>query len=150
MKSIRQMAQALVWFTVALPMLLSTAGLAIDGGVLLSSRRQLQSVADGAARAGATQLDVQRLRSTAGANVELDRSMAVRAAQAYLSDALLSRIGIQEVPSTTIEVTDRTVHVEIHATLRTAFLRIIHLDSVPVRASADASVQAGIRDGSGG
>ena len=46
----RSAAQALVWLTLALPLFVSIAGLAIDGGVLLASRRQLQSVADGAAR----------------------------------------------------------------------------------------------------
>jgi uncharacterized membrane protein len=53
----RSVAQALIWFTLMLPLFVSMAGLAIDGGVLLASRRQLQSVADGAARAGATRLD---------------------------------------------------------------------------------------------
>ena len=64
----RSIAQALVWFTLALPLFMSIAGLAIDGGALLASRRQMQSVADGAARAGATRLDVNRLRGSGGTN----------------------------------------------------------------------------------
>src|SRR5258707_14783531 len=81
-------AQALVWFTLALPMFVSIAGLAIDGGVLLASRRQLQSVADGAARAGATRLDLERLRSSGGADVQLDQALALEAASIYLDERL--------------------------------------------------------------
>src|SRR5256885_6317416 len=84
----RSAAQALVWFTVALPLFLSITGLAIDGGVLLASRRQLQSVADGAARAGATRLDLDRLRSSAGAEVQLNQALAREAASIYLDERL--------------------------------------------------------------
>src|SRR5438067_11874096 len=80
----RSAAQALVWLTLALPLFVSIAGLAIDGGVLLASRRQLQSVADGAARAAATRLDLDRLRSSGGADVQLEHALALEAAAAYL------------------------------------------------------------------
>src|SRR5437870_2850130 len=81
-------AQALVWLTLALPMFVSIAGLAIDGGVLLASRRQLQSAADGAARAGATRLDLERLRGSGGTDVQLDQALALEATSTYLSDRL--------------------------------------------------------------
>src|SRR5439155_24331327 len=81
-------AQALVWLTLALPLFVSIAGLAIDGGVLLASRRQLQSVADGAARAGATRLDLERLRASGGADIQLDAALALEAASTYLDDRL--------------------------------------------------------------
>ena len=84
----RSAAQALVWLTLALPMFVSIAGLAIDGGVLLASRRQLQSVADGAARAGATRLDLDRLRGSGGADVQLDQGLALEAASTYLAERL--------------------------------------------------------------
>ena len=58
----RSPAQALLWMTVAIPLFLTMGGLAIDGGAVLDSRRDLQSLADGAARAGATRLDMDRLR----------------------------------------------------------------------------------------
>ena len=144
-------AQALLWFTVAVPLFVAVAGLAIDGGLLLSSRRQLQSVADGAARAGATQLDKARLRSSGGADVQLDTSVASRTARAYIDtafgDAAASWSGS---PETNVESGPRRVHVWIRATLQTAFLRIVHIDSVPVEASAFADVEFGIHDGGGG
>jgi Flp pilus assembly protein TadG len=142
-------AQALVWFAVALPMFLAIAGLAIDGGILLTSRRQVQSVADGAARAGATRLDLDRLRSSGGADVELDRVLAREATSAYLDERLAREVDWQAAPTALVEIGARRVHVVIQGTLHTAFLRVVHIESVPVSASAFADVQYGIRDGSG-
>jgi len=144
-------AQALVWLTLALPVFVSLAGLAIDGGVLVTSRRELQSVADGAARAGATRLDATRLRNSGGSDVALDQTLAADAARAYLHDALSgSTLGWRSPPAGQIDVGVRRIHVSVRASLNTAFLRIVHVDSVPVEASSFADVQFGIHDGSGG
>jgi Flp pilus assembly protein TadG len=146
----RSSAQALIWFTVALPMFVSIAGLAIDGGALLASRRELQSVADGAARAGATRLDLARLRASGGAEVQLDQRLALDAARTYLDQRLAAELVWQAAPRTLVEVEARRVHVLIQGTLPTAFLRVVHVDSVPVEASSFADVEYGIRDGAGG
>lgn len=146
----RLAAQALVWFTVTLPLLLALGGLAIDGGVLLSSRRELQSVADGAARAGATRLDRQRLRVSGGGDVQLDQALAVATARDYVAASVGQNLGWQAPPSTQIDVSSRRVHVVVQASVGTAFLRIVHIDQVPLAASAFADVQFGIRDGGGG
>jgi Flp pilus assembly protein TadG len=146
----RSRAQALLWFTLALPMFLSMAGLAIDGGVLLASRRQLQSVADGAARAGATRLDLDRLRGSGGADVQLDQRLAANAARGYLDERLIRELQWQTNPTVQVEAGPRRVHVAVQGTVRTAFLRVVHIDSVPVEASAFADVQFGIRSGAGG
>jgi Flp pilus assembly protein TadG len=145
----RSAAQALVWLTLALPMFVSIAGLAIDGGVLLTSRRQLQSVADGAARAGATRLDMDRLRASGGADVQLDQVVALAAARTYIDDGLEEDWTWQSPPTSQIEVSSRRVRVLIQGTLRTAFLRVLHIDGVAVSASAFADVEFGIRDGRG-
>src|SRR6266852_5071036 len=123
-------AQALVWLTLALPLFISVAGLAIDGGVLLASRRQLQSVADGAARAGATRLDLDRLRSSGGADVQLDQTLARQAAASYLDERLARELAWQAAPTTYVDTAARRVHVVIQGTMRTAFLRVVHIDSV--------------------
>jgi Flp pilus assembly protein TadG len=150
-RSSRCRAQALLWLTLAVPLLVSTAGLAIDGGVLLNSRRQLQSVADGAARAAATRLDMALLRASGGTDVQLDRALATAAARTYIDQAIAVNWNTdQPEPQAEVEVGPRRVHVLIHAGLRTAFLRIAHIDEVPVEASAFADVQFGIRDGGGG
>ncbi len=143
-------AQALVWLTLSLPLFVSIAGLAIDGGVLLASRRQLQSVADGAARAGATRLDLDRLRGSGGADVQLDQARALEAASAYLDERLAHELAWQVSPITHVDIGTRRVHVLIQGTLRTAFLRVAHIDSVAVEASAFADVQYGIHAGGGG
>ena len=147
---IRARAQALLWLTLAVPLFVSIAGLAIDGGVLLSSRRELQSTADGAARAGATRLDKSRLRASGGADVQLDPVLARQAAVTYANAALSTQAEIwQTLPDIQVDVGERRVHVSIRATLQPAFLRIVHIDQVPVEATADADAQFGIRDGSG-
>jgi uncharacterized membrane protein len=141
----------MLWFTVAVPLFVAIAGLAIDGGMLLSSRRQLQSVADGAARAGATRLDMARLRASDGTDVQLDSMSAQNAAHDYVDHAFGSvPADLQEPPQTSIDIGPRRVHVLIRATLATAFLRIVRIDTVPVEASAFADVQFGIHDGAGG
>src|SRR5438477_1755106 len=105
----RSAAQALVWLTLALPLFVSIAGLAIDGGLLLASRRQLQSVADGAARAGATRLDLNRLRGSGGADVQLDRSLALDATRSYLDERLTHDLAWESTPSARVEVDTRRV-----------------------------------------
>jgi Flp pilus assembly protein TadG len=146
----RSNAQALVWFTLALPLFLSIAGLAIDGGVLLASRRQLQSVADGAARAGATRLDLDRLRGSGGAEVQLDPRLARSATWSYLDERLARELDWQAQPTAHVDVGARRVHVVIQGTLHTTFLRVVHIDSVPVAASAFADLEYGIHSGGGG
>jgi Putative Flp pilus-assembly TadE/G-like len=147
----RSAAQALIWLTLMVPVFVSIAGLAIDGGVLLMSRRHLQSVADGAARAGATRLDMARLRDSAGSEIQLDQTGAAEAARAYLRDSLGDAGPTwQAPPDVQVDVGLRRVHVFIRASVRTAFLRIAHIDAAPVEASAFADVQYGIRDGGGG
>src|SRR5258708_12597521 len=128
----RSAAQALVWLTLALPMFVSIAGLAIDGGVLLTSRRQLQSVADGAARAGATRLDASRLRNSGGTDVELDHALAFDAARKYVYDALSpATLSCQSAPDAQVEVGARRVPASIKPSLTTAFLPIVPIHNMP-------------------
>lgn len=146
----RSRGQALVWMTLMLPLFLSVAGLALDGGLLLITHRQLQSVADGAARAGATRLDVDRLRSSGGIDVQLDQAVAREVALTYIDDALRQQRRPVDGVTATLGVTSRRVDVTVQGTVRTAFLRIAHIDSVPLLAGAEANVQYGIHDGQGG
>ena len=145
----RSAAQALLWFALAVPLFVSIAGLAIDGGMLLTARRQVQSVADGAARAGATRLDLMRLRDSGGADVQLDTARAIETATSYLNERLPIELTWQAAPQLQVESSVRRVHVVVRGTLRTAFLRVIHIDNVPVEASAFADVRYGIHSGGG-
>lgn len=62
--------------------LLGITALVIDGGVMFSARRNLQGLADSAARAGAMALDIGTLRSNDA--VKLDPDAARQAARDYL------------------------------------------------------------------
>lgn len=137
--------QALVWLTLMLPVFVSIAGLAIDGAVLLTARREAQSVADGAARAGATEIDVAALRASGGDQVRLDAARARQRASAYLSDNLAREVSWQAQPSTEVQVGSQGVQVTITGEIRTAFLRAVHIDNFPIQASATANVQHGIQ-----
>jgi uncharacterized membrane protein len=140
----------LVWLTVAMPLFISSAGLAVDGGMLLASRRELQSVADGAARAGATRLELARLRGSGGTDVQLDQTRARQAVEGYLAERFAGGLTQRTTPAARIDVGPRRVHVLIRGTMPTAFLRIARIERVPVEASAIADVQYGIHDGAGG
>jgi hypothetical protein len=147
----RQSGQALLFLTLTVPLVVSMAGLAIDGGVLLTSHRQLQSVVDAAARAGATRLDMARFRASAGADIQLDPVVADQTARDYIDRALSD--GPQAwsgAPDEQVDVGPRRVHVRIQTNFQTAFLRIVRIDQVPVEASAFADIQFGIHDGGGG
>src|SRR5919106_418235 len=65
--------------------LLAMAALVVDGGVLFAARRDLQGLADGAARAGAMAVDVETLRETEEVRLEPEEAEAV--ASGYLQAA---------------------------------------------------------------
>jgi Flp pilus assembly protein TadG len=106
--------QILVLTVVVALALLAILGLVADGGLLLARHRQLQGVADAAARAGAAQLDEPSYRASNGATARLDPSLAEAAAGRYLhtvgfggqasitATTTLVRIGLSEVVRPTI------------------------------------------------
>lgn len=63
--------------------LLVVAGLVIDGGDVLATRREAANVAESAARAGAQALDTTGARTSGGA--PLDAPSAIARAQTYLA-----------------------------------------------------------------
>jgi hypothetical protein len=138
-------AQAFVYLALTLPVFVAMVGLAIDGALLLTARRELQSVVDGAARAGATRLDMASLRGGGGGEVKLDPLAARTASMGYLEQQLASDIAWQAPPNARVEVGRVRVRVAVEGELRTAFLRVVGVDRVPVAAAADADVQYGIR-----
>jgi Flp pilus assembly protein TadG len=137
-------AQAFVYLAVTLPVFVAMVGLAIDGALLLTARRELQSAVDGAARAGATRLDMASLRG-GGGEVKLDPLAARTASMSYLEQQLATDIAWQAPPNARVEVGRVRVRVAVEGELRTAFLRVVGMDRVPVAAAADADVQYGIR-----
>src|SRR5438045_9354263 len=77
--------QVIVWVAVMLPLFLSVVGLAVDAGSVFAGRRELQNTADGAARAGAGQIDVNAYRQSSDGALVLDGARARQAAADYLA-----------------------------------------------------------------
>lgn len=135
----REPAQALVWVAVMLPLFLSVIGLAFDGGMLFNARRSLQSVADGAARIGAMQVDQTAVR--AGGAVVLDPIMAREAASAYLAR---QRPGLNG----TVAADPQQVVVQVRRDIPTGFIQLVGVETIPVDAVATGRPCSGIDRGS--
>jgi Flp pilus assembly protein TadG len=67
--------------------LLAILGLVADGGLLFARHRELQAIADAAARAGAGQLDEATYRASSGRTAQLDPTQAREAAARHLRAA---------------------------------------------------------------
>ena len=80
-------------FAVLMIMLLGLSGLAMDGGQLFLARRDTQSLADAAARAGAAQLDQVAARINPDSPPQIDPIEATDAAETYIADARPERLG---------------------------------------------------------
>lgn len=134
--------QALVWVAVMLPLFLSVIGLSIDAGTVFDARRQLQNVADAAARAGAMQIDQNAYRASSGATVALDPAAARQAALQY--------VGSQGGGFTaTVDVAPQRVLVHVSQNVPTSFLRLVGIGTVRISATAPATPRFGIQRGNG-
>lgn len=124
--------QVLILVAMLLLGLVAVIGLATDGGIVFAHRRDLQNLADGAALAGAMQVDGEAYRGEG--TVRLDPPAARRAAEAYLSGT-----------DVTAEVTAATdgVEVQVQRRAETGFLRLIGIDGVTISARALAAPRGG-------
>ena len=129
--------QAIVWVAMCLPLLVSVVGLSLDSGTVFAARRELQNVADAAARAGATQVDVERYRQSGGTSVVLEPNRARSAAAAVLASQDVHIRG-------TVAADSRRVVVEVHRDVPTAFLRLAGISTVDIAATAPAEVRFGV------
>lgn len=82
--------------------LVMVAGMAYDGGQIVAAQASARDLAAGAARAGAQEVDVDRLRSTGDA--VLDPGRATAAAQGFLDQAGYTGTVRVEGPSITVAV----------------------------------------------
>jgi len=118
-------AQAVVWVAVLLPaFFLPVLGLSIDASVLFDARRDLQNVADAAARVGAMEIDRDFLVAPGNptGQIRLDEQAARAETVRYLRDRahLDDRGGSWERP----EVSNDTVSVTVKRELKPPFLRL--------------------------
>jgi len=134
MNDYRQRAQAIVWLAAMLPFLLAIVGVALDGALLLSARRDLQDVADAAARAGAAQVDLDQLRSDS--SIVLRPEVARQAAYAYAV--------YEGVVPERIDADQTRIVVQVRRDVPTAFVRVLRITSMPVEARGAARPRAGV------
>jgi len=128
------------FIAVLLPALLVLAGLAIDGGQVLVVRRETQALADGAARAGAAEIDEAAARIDPSVPIVLDPAQAAAAATAYIAEvAPTAQIVVTQVDPTHIAV--RVTSAPVHITL----LQLAWVGpTVRVQASGTAEPRTGI------
>lgn len=115
--------------------LLAVAALVVDGGVLFAARRDVQGLADGAARAGAMAVDEDWLRETE--EVRLDPGKAEGSARAYLGAA-----GFGGAASVDADILSVTVH--LSDARSTVMMGLLGVDSVHVEAQGIARPRTGI------
>ena len=116
--------------------LLAVAGLVIDGGMMFSARRQVQSLADGAARAGAMAVDEPLLRSNGGTAIPLNPGEAKLAARDYLEAAAFD--GLSEVVASPDAVT-----VRLSTDRRTVLMSLVGVRHFEAKASSTAGPRSG-------
>lgn len=115
--------------------LLGITALVIDGGIMFSARRDLQALADSAARAGAMALDVNTLRSDD--EVRLEPGAARAAARDYLRTAGFN--GRSTISADTLRVT-----VDLQQDRPTAMMGLLGIREMRTEARAVARPRAGI------
>ncbi len=135
-----QLGQVIVWTAVMLPLFLSVVGLAADGGVVFSARRELQNVADSAARAGAMQVDQQVYRESSGATVVLDLDAARQVAAEYV-------VSQDSGLAAAITADPQQIVVQVGREVPMTFLRMVGINTVSIVATASAGVRYGIGRG---
>lgn len=116
--------------------LVAVVGLVTDGGMVFTQRRDLQNVADAAAAAGASQIDEDAYRRSAGETVILDESAAYDAATRYLDDEGDLEYAVMVAPT--------RVDVSVSREATTGFLRVLGIDGVEIDATSTAEPRYGI------
>lgn len=123
------------FFLIMAVALLLCAGLVVDGGTTLVSRREAFTTADQAARAGAQAVSASTLH---GGEIALDPSLAVQAAQSYLQRT--GRTGQVAVDGSRVTVT-------VEVPQRLFLLSIAGMNDRSVRGVGVATLQRGVDTG---
>lgn len=131
--------QVLLWLVILLPVAFGSLGLAVDGGLLFLARREAQHVADGAARAGAAEIDQVAYVASDGERVVLDAGAARAAIRAYLAAA--------DWPDARAEIGATAVRVEARGRVRLAFLGLFGVPDPDVAAVSVAAPFYGLGSG---
>lgn len=123
---------------VVLFVVLAFAGLAVDGTRLMLARRDLQTLADSAALAGASSIDEARYRASGGAEIVLDPTGARFAAAAVVSTSGWPADGRGRV-----DVTGDRVRVHLERPIGLTLLTLVGIAPPVIGASATADPRIG-------
>jgi Flp pilus assembly protein TadG len=115
--------------------LAALAGIVVDGGAKLTGDENAAAVAQEAARAGATSVDVSR--AYAAGTFAVDQQQAVTAARGYLSAAGYRQYTVAADGADAIRVT-------VRITEPAKFLSLIGIDSFTCTGTATASLVTGV------
>ena len=118
--------------------LAALAGIVVDGGAKLAADETAVALAQEAARAGATTVDVSR--AYASGSFVVDQGEALAAARSYLVTAGCDRFTVAAVGA-------RAIRVSVTITEPTRFLSLIGIDSFTSTGAATASLLTGVTGG---
>ncbi|GAA1660630.1 hypothetical protein GCM10009744_62870 [Kribbella alba] len=110
------------------------AGLVVDGGLALNKRSQLTDDAEQAARSGANAIDVDTLRGTGVLAVDPAKATAV-------ATDFLSQRGYTNI---SVVVNGNEVSTSAEASVDTAILSLVGINTFTVRGDATATPETGI------
>ena len=134
--------QILVLTVVVALALLAILGLVADGGLILARHRELQGVADAAARAAAAQLDEASYRASNGRTATLNPTQAQAAAGRYLRT---SRFGGQA----SIAATPGQVTIGLSEVVRPIIFSSVGIGPIRLAVHAVARPRTGIAQAQG-
>lgn len=124
--------QVIAFLVVMTAGFIAIAGLVDDGGRALSGHVRALDEAQAAARAGAQQINLTRLRD--GGSVGLDAPAAVEAADQYL--ATVGDAGV-------VTISGNSVHVTVAVNVPTQILGAFGVTNLTVSAQGDATAEEG-------
>lgn len=123
------------WTIFGVVLVLVLAGLVLDLGLGMSDKVRLLDVAQGAARAGAREIDLATYRATG--TVQLQPAQAAAAARSFAQQA-----GVDG--QVTASATPTAVTVTISGTRQTQLLHLVGITALPVSATATANPLTGV------
>lgn len=110
------------------------AGLVVDGGLALNKRSQLTDDAEQAARSGANAIDIIALRNSGVVRVDPDQATAI-------ATDFLSQRGYTDI---SVQVDGNEVTTSAQATVDTALLSLVGINTFTVKGDATAMPETGI------
>jgi uncharacterized membrane protein len=129
-----EQGQAAVLLIGVLALAVAFVGVAVDGARLFTARRDLSSVADSAALAGASAIDENVYRASMGRDIRIDEQGAREAAVAVVAGA-----GLPAGAEVDVIVDGGGVDVRLTRQVATTFLRVVGLAEERIGAHARAA-----------